>query len=109
MGRLLFLDNSCIDPKWADLLFCEDQLLCGLLDLWNPVALHVPQEHRGILLFILNVSTGVELSIAELARTVVAPTGFAGSHRLCRQPLALPATPNGTPTGRMAVGATCSM
>jgi hypothetical protein len=40
---------------------------------------------------------------------VVAPTGFAGNHRLCRQPLALPATPNGTPTGRMAVGATCSM
>jgi GDP-L-fucose synthase len=49
------------------------------LERWNPDAPDAPRDQSGTPLTFLNVGTGVELSIAELARTVAAASGFAGS------------------------------
>ena len=49
------------------------------LERWNPEATDAPRDHSGKPLTFLNVGTGVELSISELARAVAAASGFAGS------------------------------
>ena len=49
------------------------------LERWNPQAPDAPRDENGNQLSFLNVGTGVELSIAELARAVAGASGFAGS------------------------------
>ena len=49
------------------------------LEHWNPQVAAAPRDDCGNPLTFLNVGTGVELSIAELARAVAAASGFAGS------------------------------
>jgi GDP-L-fucose synthase len=49
------------------------------LERWNPQTPDAPRDESGNPLSFLNVGTGVELSIAELARAVAGASGFAGS------------------------------
>jgi len=48
------------------------------LENWNPDAASAPRDANGHRLSYLNVGTGVDLSIAELAQVVAVASGFAG-------------------------------
>ncbi|MEN9495415.1 MAG: GDP-L-fucose synthase [Synechococcaceae bacterium WB4_1_0192] len=48
------------------------------LEQWNPSAADAPRDDDGAPLAFLNVGTGVDLSIRELAEAVAAATGFRG-------------------------------
>ena len=48
------------------------------LEHWDPSAAHAPLDDQGAPLPFLNVGTGVDLSIRELAESVAAATGFRG-------------------------------
>ena len=48
------------------------------LEHWDPTAADAPQDDQGAPLPFLNVGTGVDLTIRELAEAVAAATGFAG-------------------------------
>lgn len=49
------------------------------LEHWNPEAPDAPRDSGGTPLTFLNVGTGVDLSIAELAQACAVASGFAGS------------------------------
>ena len=48
------------------------------LEHWNPAAADAPRDDAGAPLAFLNVGTGVDLSIRELAESVAEATGFTG-------------------------------
>jgi GDP-L-fucose synthase len=48
------------------------------LEHWDPAAADAPRDDQGAPLAFLNVGTGVDLSIRELAEAVAAATGFQG-------------------------------
>ena len=97
--RLLFLASSCIYPKIAEQPIREDALLTGPLEPTNSHVLpplrefeflHVDDLGEACVfalehwqpgpeeLQFLNVGTGVDLTIRELAEAVAAATGFQG-------------------------------
>jgi len=48
------------------------------LEHWDPAAADAPSDDQGVPLAFLNVGTGVDLTIRELAEAVAAATGFQG-------------------------------
>ena len=68
------------------------------LEYWDPAAHEAPCDSTGAPLPFLNVGTGIDLSIRELAEAVAAATGFAGT-------IAWDTTkPDGTPKKQLDVG-----
>lgn len=67
------------------------------LEHWNPDAPGAPRDDDGEALSFLNVGTGVDLTIRELAESVAAATGFAGMISWD------PSKPDGTPRKRLDV------
>jgi len=67
------------------------------LEHWDPAAPGAPCDSTGAPLPFLNVGTGIDLSIRELAEAVAAATGFAGT-------IAWDSTkPDGTPKKQLDV------
>jgi GDP-L-fucose synthase len=79
-----------VDDLAAAALFC--------LEHWDPGAPNAPLDDHGQPLQYLNVGTGVDLSIQELAQQIAIATGFQGTIRWD------PSKPDGTPRKLLDVG-----
>ena len=73
------------------------------LEHWDPGAADAPCDDQGVPLAFLNVGTGVDLTIRELAEAVAAATGFQGEIHWDSS------KPDGTPKKQLDVGRLASL
>ena len=87
--KLLFLGSSCIYPKFAKQPITEDQLLTGSLEGSNDASYTCMEKYDGE--EHINVGTGEDVTIKELAEMIVEVTGYKNDYEWDTS------KPNGTP------------